>query len=44
MDELIPVGHGDDEEGVEGGGPDDEDAGTNAGTKGRSRAKAPALA
>jgi peptide deformylase len=45
MDELIPVGLGDDEEGVAGDGPDDKDAGATGGkTRTRSRAKAPALA
>jgi peptide deformylase len=45
MDELIAVGRGDDEEGVAGDSPDDEDAGTTAGGKRRrSRVKAPALA
>ncbi|HET9851758.1 MAG TPA: peptide deformylase [Candidatus Limnocylindrales bacterium] len=45
MDELIPVGRGDDEEGLAGEDGDGEDEGTAAGRKGgRSRAKAPALA
>ena len=43
MDELIAVGHGDDEEGEAADGPDD--AGTKAAKKGdTSRVKAPALA
>src|ERR1044071_4391763 len=47
MDELITVGLGDDEEGVAANGSDDEDAGANGskpGAKGKTRAKAPALA
>jgi peptide deformylase len=45
MDELIPVGRGDDEEGLAGDSGDDEDASTAAGPKGgKSRVKAPALA
>ena len=53
MDELIAVGLGDDEEGVAGDGPDDDEnvdttAGSAGGTAGkkraRSRVKAPALA
>jgi len=45
MDELIPVGRGDDEEGLAGDAGEDEDKGTPAGRKGRKpRAKPPALA
>jgi hypothetical protein len=51
MDELIPVGLGDDEEGVAAGDGDDGDdaestakAGTGASKGGKARVKTPALA